>query len=59
MILDKKQFLNMSEIKNGLSFIDPEIKKYGVYFMMGIKQLNENDFQYLYEKIKENYCCDG
>ncbi len=44
-------FVPMRDIKNGLSFVRPEVTKFGVYFMQGIRELNKSDFDYLYEKV--------
>lgn len=46
-------FVPMRDIKNGLSFVRPEIKKFGVYFMQGIRKLSDSDYAYLEEKVGE------
>lgn len=47
ILLEEKKYLPMAKIKNGLSFIDPSIIKYGVYFMSGIKIINDEDYNYI------------
>jgi hypothetical protein len=47
----------MKEIKNGLSFIDPIVKKIGVYLMQGLRKLSEEDYKYVLEKVKCNHEC--
>ena len=54
LMLSDEEFVSMRNAKNGLSFVRPELKKFGVYFMQGIRKLSEADYNYLYEKVK-NY----
>lgn len=55
LVLPEKKGVDMRDIKNGLSFINPSIKKFGVYFMTGLKEINEDDYIYIYEKLKKAY----
>jgi len=43
----------MKEIKNGLSFIRPEVKKFGVYFMQGVRELSEENYNYILRKVEK------
>ena len=54
ILLDDEKYVSMREIKNGLSFIRPEVKKFGVYFMQGLRELSEEDYNYILRKVKEN-----
>lgn len=51
----EENFVSMKEIKNGFSFIKPEVKKFGVYFMKGVRKLSEEDYKYICEKVDEIY----
>lgn len=51
IMLPEGTSVSMREVKNGLSFIRPELKKFGVYFMQGIRELSCADYTYLYEKV--------
>ena len=53
IVLPKNQYLDMREIKNGLSFINPEITKFGVYFMSGLKRITDDDYNYLSKLFEE------
>ena len=48
IVLNPNNYLDMRKIKNGLSFINPEIVKFGVYFMSGIKRISYEDYKYLH-----------
>lgn len=54
IILNDDMYVSMREIKNGLSFIRPEVKKFGVYFMQGLRELSEDDYLYLLKKVNVN-----
>lgn len=54
IVLDEKKYVSMREIKDGLSFIRPEVKKFGVYFMQGLRELSEEDYNYILRKVEEN-----
>ena len=53
IILPMNKAVDMRKIKNGLTFINPDIKKYGSYFMKGVRKLSLQDYEYLKEKILE------
>ncbi len=53
LMLQDDKYVSMREIKNGLSFIRPEVKKFGVYFMQGLRELSAEDFKYIYGKVAE------
>lgn len=44
----------MRDIKDGLSFIRSEVKKFGVYFMQGLRELSEEDYNFILRKVEEN-----
>ena len=46
-VLPPDHYIDMRSIKNGLSFINPEIERFGVYFMSGIKKITDEDSKYL------------
>lgn len=52
--LDEDKYISMKEIKNGISFIRPEVKKFGVYFMQGLRELSEEDYNYILRKVEKN-----
>ena len=52
-ILKEDSWIKMKKIKNGLSFIDPQNEKYGVYFMNTPKCISEKDYKYLKRFIEE------
>lgn len=54
IVLDEKKYVSMREIKDGLSFIRPEVKKFGVYFMQGLRELSEEDYNFILRKVEEN-----
>ncbi len=56
IILNNDTYVSMQEIKNGLLFIRPEVKKFGVYFMQGLRELSEDDYLYLLKKVNEIGC---
>ena len=51
IILEEEKYVSMRQIKDGLSFINPDVKKFGVYLMKGVRKLSEEDYKYLYEKV--------
>ena len=54
IILPNDEWIDVREIKNNLSFItNKDIPKFGVYFMHGIRRLNDADFDYLFSLIRE------
>ena len=53
IMLNQNNYVSMREIKNGLSFINPDVKKFGVYFMQGLRELSEEDYSYIYKKVAE------
>lgn len=56
IVLAKDKYVSMKEIKKGLSFINPGVKKFGVYLMQGLRKLPE-DYKYILEKVKCNHEC--
>lgn len=53
-ILSADSSIDVRNLKNDLSFItNKEIKKFGVYFMQGIRKLNTEDFEFLIRCIKK------
>ena len=57
IILAKDNYVSMKEIKNGLSFINHDVKKFGVYLVQGLRKLSEEDYKYILEKVKCNHEC--
>ncbi|MCM1235259.1 MAG: EVE domain-containing protein [Ruminococcus flavefaciens] len=57
IMLKPENYVSMKEIKNGLSFINPEVKKFGVYLMKGIRKLSEQDYSYIMEKVRSKNDC--
>lgn len=57
IILSDDNYVSMKEIKNGLSFINPDIKKFGVYMMQGLRKLSEEDYKYILKKVRSNHEC--
>ncbi|GEM_PF-1902014 len=49
IILDPEKYVEMRLIKDGLSFIKPEVIRFGVYFMNGLKKLKIEDYDYIYK----------
>lgn len=54
IILPETKYVSMKEIKNGLSFINPDVKKFGVYLMQGIRKLSDSDYKYILEKVENS-----
>lgn len=46
------EYVSMKEIKNGLSFINPDAKKFGVYMLQGLRKLSEEDYKYVLKKVR-------
>ena len=44
-----EKYVEMRLIKDGLSFIKPEVIRFGVYFMNGLKKLKIEDYDYIYK----------
>lgn len=57
IILSDDKYVSMKEIKNGLSFINPNVKKFGVYMMQGLRKLSEEDYKYILKKVRSNHEC--